>query len=524
MHSVEPGPDASRRHALRRLREEADTCWDLIVVGGGATGLGVALDGASRGFRVLLLEGSDFAAGTSSRSTKLLHGGVRYLAQGRIALVREALRERQLLLRNAAPAARALPLVIPAPGLGQRLWYGMGLRVYDALAGGRGIGASRWLDAAGMARMASGLIPELSNGGVLFQDGQFDDTELAIALAMAAGRHGALILNYVRVTGLVRSAAGSVTGVEAREVETGEAFRVSGRCVVNACGVWADVLRGQDQPEVRPLVAPSQGTHVVVPRRHYPGEAGILVPRTEDGRVLFILPWHGHLLLGTTDVALQRLPDAPGEGGLREAHPVRPTTAEVDFILQTAGRHLVSPPRRADILAAWSGVRPLLQAPEGQDGRTAGLSREHLVEVAASGLVTVTGGKWTTFRRMAADVLEKAARAGLLERRPGVTASLRLASEPLVPTSAPGVHGLDGSPEPDAATVRRLVREAFALTPEDVLARRYRWLFLDARAGQAMGRRVAEVMAEERGLDGSWVRDQCDHLASAAAALLPPFG
>jgi glycerol-3-phosphate dehydrogenase len=239
--------------------------------------------------------------------------------------------------------------------------------------------------------------------------------------------------------------------------------------------------------------------------------------------VLFILPWHGHLLLGTTDVALQHLPDAPGENGLHEAHPVRPTTAEVDFILETVGRHLQSPPRRADILAAWSGVRPLLQAPEGRDGGTAGLSREHLVEVAASGLVTVTGGKWTTFRSMAADVLEKAAQAGLLERRPGVTASLRLASEPLVPTSAPGVHGLDGSPEPDAATVRRLVREAFALTPEDVLARRYRWLFLDARAGQAMGRRVAEVMAEERGLDGSWVRDQCDRLASAAAELLPPF-
>ena len=439
------------------------------------------------------------------------------------ALVREALRERQLLLRNAAPAARAVPLVIPAPSLGQRLWYSLGVRLYDALAGERGIGASRWLDAAGMAAMASGLIPALSTGGVLFQDGQFDDTELAIALAMEAGRHGALILNYVRVTGLVRSAAGSITGVEAREVETGETFRLSGRCVVNACGVWADILRRQDRPEVRPLVAPSQGTHVVVSRRHYPGDAGILVPRTEDGRVLFILPWHGHLLLGTTDVALQHLPDAPGENGLHEAHPVRPTTAEVDFILETVGRHLQSPPRRADILAAWSGVRPLLQAPEGRDGGTAGLSREHLVEVAASGLVTVTGGKWTTFRSMAADVLEKAAQAGLLERRPGVTASLRLASEPLIPVCAPGVHGLDGSPEPDAATVRRLVREAFALTPEDVLARRYRWLFLDAGAGQAMGRRVAEVMAEERGLDGSWVRDQCDRLASAAAELLPPF-
>jgi glycerol-3-phosphate dehydrogenase len=487
---IPPGADAARVAALARLREGLDP-WDVLVVGGGATGLATALDAAARGLRTLLLEAGDFAGGTSGASTKLVHGGVRYLAQGRIGLVREALRERGRLLANAGGLVRPLPLVIPVRGTLEGLFYGAGLKAYDWLAGGGGVPPSRRLDARGLRE----AVPDCADarGGLLFHDGQFDDAALALALARTAKARGALVLNYVAVTGLLHDAAGGarrVSGVRARDAETGEGFEVAARCVINAAGVWVDTLRHLDQPGTPALVAPSQGAHVVVAGHFLGGRAGLLVPRTADGRVLFALPWHGHTLLGTTDTPVHALPDP--------ASPPAPLAEEVDFILRTAAAWLTRPPGRADVLSAWAGLRPLVG---GRGTSTARLSREHAIVVSDSGMVSVTGGKWTTCRVMAAQVLDAAAARGLVEKRPCTTADLRL--------DAGEAPDLDQVPEaPTADQMAAFVREDHALTVEDVLSRRTRWLLLDAKHAMALAPSVAQAMAAARGKPPEWAAAQ----------------
>jgi glycerol-3-phosphate dehydrogenase len=509
----EPLP-TRRADLLARLAEPRT--WDLAVVGGGATGLGVALDAAARGYSVLLLESHDFAGGTSSRSTKLLHGGVRYLAQGKLSLVREALHERRTVLHNAPHLAAPLSFVMPAYAWWQLPFYGIGLKLYDLLAGAAGLGATTLLGRA----QALAALPNLQaaglRGGVQYWDAQFDDARLALALARTAAREGALLLNYCEVTELLHE-GGRVAGLRCRDTYSGQAYEVRARCVVNATGVWVDGLRQRDaaalgQP-VRPMVAPSQGVHVVVDRSFLPGDHALLVPRTADGRVLFAVPWLGKLVLGTTDTPRQDLPREP-----------RPLRAELDFILGEAGRYLARAPTAADVLSVWVGLRPLVRPDEGPDRATRQLSREHSVLLAPSGLVTVTGGKWTTYRVMAEDVLAQCVQAGLLSAAgAGVSANLRLVGAPAAGApaaapiqAAPGPHlygaeagalaalpGADQELAPGLteAMVRFTARHEYALTAEDVLARRSRLLFLDAALAMELAPAVARILAQETGLD-----------------------
>ncbi|SDM33393.1 glycerol-3-phosphate dehydrogenase [Oryzisolibacter propanilivorax] len=484
--------------------------YDLAVVGGGATGLGVALDAAARGFSVVLLESHDFAKGTSSRATKLVHGGVRYLAQGNIALVREALHERTTLLANAPHLAQPLAFVMPSYKLWETPFYGTGLKMYDALAGKAGLGDTQCLSRMETLRCLPTAAPAGLKGGVKYWDGQFDDARLALALARTAAAKGALLVNYCPVTDLLYDGA-KVAGVVCEDAEGGQRFEVQARCVVNAAGVWVDALRQRDGAaagrELAPMVAPSQGVHLVVDRDFLPSDHALMVPKTADGRVLFAVPWLGKLILGTTDTPRRDLAREPL--ALRE---------EVAFILAEAARYLRRAPQASDVRSVWVGLRPLVKRQEGDGGNTKRISREHTVIASGSGLVTVTGGKWTTYRAMAEDVLDKCFDAGLLPRRAGgVTVAL-----PVV--GAPGVrprHGMNqpqglhsyGSEAPQVAAlpgadrwlaeglseamVRWAVRHEYARTVEDVLARRARVLFLDARLAATLAPRVAQILAEE---------------------------
>ncbi len=503
-----------RATALHRLRTR-NTPWDLLVVGGGATGLGVALDAASRGYAVALVERDDFAAATSSRSTKLLHGGVRYLRQGNIKLVREALAERGRVLANAPHLATPLSFVIPAYRFGERFFYGAGLAVYERLAGRASLGRSRILDAAGTRAARPGLRGEGLRGGVRYLDGQFDDARLAICLAQSASEHGAVVLNHTELVTLSRR-HGQIDGGVVRDRETGESFALAARVVVNATGVFSDTLRRLARPDAEPTVAPSQGTHLVLPRRFLPGDAALMIPKTDDGRVLFAIPWQGRLLLGTTDVAV---PEASAEPVAR--------ADEIAYLLHHIARYLDPAPSAADILAVFSGLRPLVQQ-SGAPG-TSALARDHLLHHEA-GLVSITGGKWTTYREMAEQTVDLAAQVAGLPALPCVTAQLPLHGAPARPapiddplarygSDAPALRALAvANPELavplhpalplTGAEVVWAARQEMALTVVDVLARRARATILDARASLDIAPAVARLLAQELGRDDAWAAQQ----------------
>jgi glycerol-3-phosphate dehydrogenase len=503
-----------RGRLLARLREPRE--WDLAVIGGGATGLGVALDAAARGLAVVLLESEDFAKGTSSRATKLVHGGVRYLAQGDIGLVREALHERTTLLANAPQVAQRLAFVVPAYSLLDLPFYGAGLKMYDVLAGRQSLGPTEILSAAQTRQVLPAVQPRGLVGGIKYWDGQFDDARLALLLARTAVERGAVVLNHCAVTGLCRE-AGKVRGLQACDAESGERFALRARCVVNAAGVWVDAVRDMDRedgaPPKPPMVAPSQGVHLVVDRAFLPGTHALMVPKTSDGRVLFAVPWLGKTLLGTTDTPRHDLDREPA-----------PFQEEVDFILREASRYLSRAPARADLRSVWVGLRPLVKPPDDEGENTKALSREHTVIVGRSGLVTVTGGKWTTYRAMAEDVLDRCMASGALPRRAGgVTQRLPLVgaapgrplneppgehlygSEAALLRSLPGAErwlwrdaesGRGGLSE---AMVRFALRYEMARGLEDVLARRSRLLFLDAAGAAGLVAPVAALIEEELG-------------------------
>lgn len=503
--------------------------WDLVVIGGGATGLGVAVDAAARGFSVALVEAGDFAQGTSSRTTKLVHGGVRYLAQGNLRLVKEGLRERALLLANAPHLAQPLPLIMPAYRWWEKAYYGTGLRLYDRFAGERGLGKTEFLGAYETLRRIPGLKKDELRGSVQYWDGQFDDARFAIALARTASQRGACVLNYCVAVGVLRE-GNAIAGVAVRDMETGKRLELRSRCVINATGVWVDQVRRFDRPDEPRMVEPSQGIHLVVDQSFLPGDRALLIPHTADGRVLFAIPWLGSTLLGTTDTPRSDIVDEP-----------RASDAEIDFILREVGRYLQKPPARAHVRSIWVGLRPLLKPVNAQGKRTKAMSREHAVVTSPSGLVTVTGGKWTTYRAMAEDVLDACFERRLLERRAGgVTAQMRLAGAPekaSTPISAaPGLH-LYGS---DAAAIRTLpgadrqlapgfseamvrfaARQEFARSVEDVLARRSRLLFLDAAKAGALAEEVGTILKEELGQDFDVQRSVAEFKALAKRYQLP---
>ncbi|HTW84208.1 MAG TPA: glycerol-3-phosphate dehydrogenase/oxidase [Candidatus Sulfotelmatobacter sp.] len=518
----------NRADGLARLAAER---FDVLIVGGGATGLGAAVDAAARGYRTALIEADDFAKATSSRSTKLVHGGVRYLQQGDIGLVREALHERTALVRNAPHLVHDRAFVVPAYRWLELPYYGAGLAAYDVLAGwSNAFPLSRLVGPRGARTLIPGLRADGLHGAIVYHDGQFDDARLAVTLARTAVDRGAAVANYVRATGFVYAGT-RIAGVRARDAERGDELTIRARVVVNAAGIFVDALRRLDVPDAPALLTHSRGSHIVV-RASALGDANaaLLVPKTPDGRVLFAVPWHEHVVVGTTDVP------AP----VAELDP-QPTRAEIAYILETVNRYLAQPLDESDILSAWAGLRPLVNRGA---ARTAALSREHLIDVADSGLVTITGGKWTTYRKMAADVIDVAMRVGALAPAPPVTEHLPLhgALGPLPAqerlhvygSDAPAVLALEAAAPAAAALldprlpytqaeVTYAARAEMARTVDDVLARRTRALFLDAAAARAGAPRVASLLAAELGRDAGWERDQLaafDALADRAEA--PP--
>lgn len=513
----------SRRDLIAALSVERQ--YDIAIVGGGATGLGVALDAAARGFSVVLVESHDFAKGTSSRATKLVHGGVRYLAQGNISLVREALHERTTLLNNAPHLAQPLPFIMPSYKWWEKPFYGVGLKMYDALAGKAGLGKTEFLNRDETLKLLPTAQAEGLKGGVKYWDGQFNDARLALALARTAAARGALLVNYCKATDLLFE-GGKVAGLIAQDTETGRAIKIHSRCVINAAGVWVDELRqkdGEANPDdgrrpTKPMVAPSQGVHIVVDREFLQADVGLMVPKTADGRVLFAVPWLGKVILGTTDTPRDDLALEP-----------EPFKEEVDFILDESSRYLSRAPSRKDVKSIWVGLRPLVKPQDDDGDNTKGLSREHTVLVSRSGLVTVTGGKWTTYRAMAEDVLENCFEKSLLKRvEAGATRHLLLAgaetpSKQEGATSGwtsickpPGLHsyGSEASavqtlPGADMllaeglneAMVRFAARYEYARNVEDVLARRSRMLFLDAALASKVAQKVGVILQSETGLD-----------------------
>ncbi len=489
--------------------------WDFLVIGGGATGLGTALEAVSRGYRTLLVEQSDFAKGTSSRSTKLIHGGVRYLQQGDVGLVLEALRERDILCRNAPHLVHPLALVVPAYHVWECPFYWVGLKLYDLLARSRVLGTTRALTAAEARERIPTLKPEGLRGGILYYDAQFDDARLAINLAGTLVENGGTALNYTPVISLI-SNDGRVQGVAVRDAESGKEYELLARIVVNATGVFADSLRRMDNPSADDMIRPSQGIHLVLDKSFLPGEAALMVPRTDDGRVLFAIPWHNVVLVGTTDTEVKGIALEP-----------RPLEVEIDFILEHAARYLTCPPKRSDVLCAFAGLRPLVQKSKGEP--TSAISRDHELLISRTGLVTITGGKWTTYRKMGEDVVTQATRAAGMRVRPSMTRRLHIHGWQdgtenrdelaVYGSDAPRVRALIGErPEWSAPLHPHLpylcgevvwaTRYEMARTVEDVLARRTRALFLNARASMEVAPCAASLMAQELGRDRPWEEQQ----------------
>lgn len=506
-------------------------CWDVIVIGGGATGLGTALDSALRGYKTLLLEQADFAKGTSSRSTKLVHGGVRYLAQGDIGLVYEALKERGLLFKNAPHLVKEQEFIIPCYGIKSKYLYLIGLKVYDLLAGNRGFKHSAFLKTAKVAQAIPGLQQKKLIGGVRYSDGQFDDARLAINLAQTCAENGGVLLNYMKVTGLLRDGE-KISGVKAVDTESGKAYTLKAKAVVNATGVFVDEILQMDVPSTKPIVRPSQGVHLVLDQSFLNGESALMIPKTDDGRVLFAVPWHGSLLLGTTDTPLNE-------------HSLEPVALEkeIEFILNTASRYLTRKPTRADVLSVFAGLRPLAATGK-EGGATKEISRSHKLIVNASGLITITGGKWTTYRKMGEDVIDKAIEVAGLSPVACASRDRHIHGFAVnVPNDALACYGAD------AEGIRRLaaadaslnelalegyttikaeivwaVRNEMARCIEDVLARRLRLLFLDAKAAILMAPVVAGIMAAELGHDENWEQQQVAQFTKLANQyLLEPY-
>lgn len=495
----------------------AEEPFDMVIIGGGATGLGTAVDAAARGHKVALFEQSDFSKGTSSRSTKLVHGGVRYLRQGNISLVLEALRERGRMAQNAPHLVHDQAFVIPNYSWWEGPFYGIGMKVYDQLAGKLGLSPSKVLSKKETVELIPTVEQDRLVGGVRYHDGQFDDSRLAVNLAQTAEELGAAMVNYCKCVGLVKE-NGAVSGVEIRDEETGKEFTVKAKAVINATGVFVDELRRMDEAKVKDLVAVSQGIHFVLPKSFLPGKAAIMVPKTADGRVLFAVPWHDRVVVGTTDTPLDRSSLEP-----------RALTEERQFVMEHACQYLDKDPTEDDVLSVFAGLRPLVKA--GDAGSTAALSRDHTIVVSESGLVTVTGGKWTTYRKMGEDVIDHAEMVAGVDAKRCQTHELQIHGWTRAVEEQSNLS-LYGS---DAQKVKRLMksgdgladkiherlpyqkgevvwhaREEMARTVEDVLARRTRSLLLDAAASIEASPVVAELLAKELGKDEAWQKKQVE--------------
>jgi glycerol-3-phosphate dehydrogenase len=491
--------------------------WDVVIVGGGATGLGCAVEAASRGYDTLLLEMHDFAKATSSRSTKLVHGGVRYLEQGNVSLVFEALHERERLQDNAPHLVRNLSFVVPSYKWWEGPYYWTGMKVYDLLAGSQNFGKSRHLSRSETLEQLPTIEAEGLRGGIEYFDGQFDDTRLAVNMAQTAVEQGGVLLNYVKVTDLTKNSHGEVDGVVAHDQETDTSYEIGAKAVINATGIFTDTIREMDDAEAASTLRPSQGTHIVLDRSFLPGESAIMIPKTDDGRVLFAIPWNNRVVVGTTDVPVDEV-----------NHEPEPTEAEISYLIEHSNRYLAKTVRPDDVLSVFAGIRPLV-APPDSGGSTSEIARDHQLYVSDSGLVTISGGKWTTYRQMAEDTIDRASEQGNLPPHPSVTNELKLhgahpnadqfgdlaaygsdasALQALMDERPALAEPLDDRLPIRGAQVVWAVRHEMARTVEDVLSRRTRCLLLDAQASIDIAPQVASLMAEELDANASWVQDQ----------------
>ena len=503
------------RDSMLETLESYESVWDVIVIGGGATGLGTAIEAASRGYSTLLLEQADFAKGTSSRSTKLAHGGVRYLQQGDVSLVIEALHERGLMMQNAPHLVHNQAFVIPTYDWWGGPFYTVGMKVYDVLAGKLGLGPSKSLSKEETIEKIPTVEQDGLKGGVIYYDGQFDDARLAINLAQTCADNGGTLLNYMKVTNLLKT-SDMVSGVVAEDLETGKTYQIDGRVVINATGVFVDHVIQMDDAKAEDIIQPSQGVHVVLDKKFLPGESAIMVPKTDDGRVLFAVPWNDKVVVGTTDTPVDDVALEP-----------RALEEEVQFIIDHAAQYLTKDPKRDDVLSVFAGLRPLIKTSEGKD--TSQISRSHSIIVSVSGLVTITGGKWTTYRKMGQDAVDKAALIAGLEDQESTTKDLRIRGwlkhvDPANPLWFYGSDSIairklvDRKPElgetihPDLPIIKAQVvwaaEHEMARTVEDFLARRTRCLLLNARASQEMAPVVAALLAEILRKDESWEKAQ----------------
>lgn len=514
-----------RQKMLLQLEEVPQ--WDIIIIGGGATGLGAAVDAASRGYKTLLVEQVDFSKGTSSRSTKLVHGGVRYLAQGNIKMVREALKERGLLLKNAPHVCHNLSFIIPSLHWWQKWYYGIGLTMYDILSGKLSLGKTKILGKESTQQLLPAISPKNLSGGVLYHDGQFDDSRLAINLAQTAEEQGAALINYCKLTSLTKTGK-RITGVVLQDVLSGKEYAVNCQSVINATGIFTDDVMKLDDAAHQPIVSPSQGVHIVVDAKFFPGKQALMIPKTDDGRVLFAVPWHNKVVLGTTDTPVENVALEP-----------KPLAEEIDFILHHINRYLTSDIQYSDVKSVFAGMRPLIKV-KGKK-LTAILPRDHTTIVSDSGLVTITGGKWTTYRTMGKHAVDNAAFSAKLKMYPCVTESLLIhgytagvvSEDPLYNFGSDAAFiqqlmdeqpNLKAKIHPDLpyskATVLWVVRHEMAMTVEDVLARRTRALFLDASAAIAAAPLVANMMAKEMNKTNEWSSQQIKDFETIAQQYL----
>jgi len=507
-----------RQVFIDELRTQSETIWDIAVIGGGATGLGVALDGASRGYKTLLLEQSDFAKGTSSRSTKLVHGGVRYLAQGDLALVVEALHERGLMLKNAPHLTYNQEFVIPIYNSWDAFVYTAGLKFYDILAGPLSMGKSFFINREKTLIRLPMLNSKGLIGGVVYHDGQFDDSRMAVSLAQTCADNGGVVLNYFKVIALSKTEGGKINGVKAIEMVSGEEFNFKANLVINATGVFADDIARMDNPGAQPTIKPSRGVHIVLDKSFLQSETALLIPKTDDGRVLFAIPWHDVVVVGTTDRPLDTIC----------LEPV-PQESEIDFILQNAEKYLSKPPRREDILCVFAGLRPLAANPNNPVS-TKEVSRRHKITLSTSGLLSIIGGKWTTYRRMAEETIDKAIKEGFLEKQNCITSELKLSTltagysanrlniygdkffeiEKLIYDQPKLGIPIDPRFPYTRAEIIWICRNEMPLTIEDMLARRTRALFQNARASSEIAVEIAAIMAKELGLNTKWQKEQIE--------------
>lgn len=490
----------NRKENINCVRDRNEY-YDFVIIGGGSSGVGCAVDAASRGFDVLLLEQSDFGKGTSSRSTKLVHGGVRYLEQGNISLVREALKERGILQKNAPHLVHTQSFIVPCYSLWQKIFYGTGLKIYNLLSGKYGFGKSRILSKKQTLEKLPNIKKENLSGGIIYFDGQFDDSRLLIDMVRTASENGANVLNYARVFGLTKNDQNKIDGVEFEDAESGELFSVKAKIVINATGAFTDEIRKISNKNASKIITPSQGIHLVFDESFLNSKDAIMIPKTSDGRVLFAIPWNGKTVVGTTDTPIENAQLEP-----------KPLEEEIKFILETCQNYLSKPPKREDVLSVFVGIRPLVKSSDAKN--TAKLSRDHTIEIDDSNLLTLTGGKWTTYRNMAEDAINKAIELADLPAKKCVTRGLKIQdskskkiAEIIVEDSnfAKLLH--EDFPYQKAEIINGVGNE-MARTVEDILARRTRILFLDAKAAMSISREIAEIMALEFGEDDKWIDEQ----------------